>query len=87
MPRPKSMPPPMPKPGSSNNEIKKWRTGYKKWVKENKHLPNLMSADKLEERIRSASQPQQQQVTAPVELRLKALEDKLDKLIKHLGVN
>ena len=87
MPRPKSMPPPMPKPGSSNNEIKKWRTGYKKWSKENKHLPNLIPADKLEERIRNTPQsPQQGQVTAPVDLRLKALEDKLDKLIKHLGV-
>ncbi len=84
---PKSMPPPMPKPGSSNNEIKKWRTGYKKWSKENKHLPNLIPADKLEERIRNTPQsPQQGQVTAPVDLRLKALEDKLDKLIKHLGV-
>ena len=86
MPRPKSMPPPMPRPGSSNNEIKKWRTGYKKWSKENKHLPNLIPADKLEERIRNAPNQQQPQVTAPVDLRLKALEDKLDKLIKHLGV-
>ena len=87
MPRPKSMPPPMPRPGSSNNEIKKWRTGYKKWSKENKHLPNLIPADKLEERIRNAPNQQQPQVTAPVDLRLKALEDKLDRLIKHLGVN
>lgn len=89
MPRPKSMPPQMPSPGSSNNDIKKWRTAYKKWSKENKHLPNLMPADKLEERIRNASQqpPQRGQNINPMfENRLKSVEDKLDKLIKHLGV-
>ena len=68
--------------------IKKWRTGYKKWSKENKHLPNIMPVDKLEERIRNAPQPQQQvQNINPVfEQRLKSVEDKLDKLIRHLGV-
>ena len=88
MPRPKSMPPQMPRPGSSNTVIKKWRTGYKKWSKENKHLPNIMPVDKLEERIRNAPQPQQQvQNINPVfEQRLKSVEDKLDKLIRHLGV-
>ena len=88
MPRPKSMPPPMPRPGSSNNEIKKWRTGYKKWSKENKHLPNIMPVDKLEERIRNAPQPQQQvqNINPAFEQRLKSVEDKLDKLIRHLGV-
>lgn len=88
MPRPKSEPPVLPKPGSSNNEIKKWKTIYKKWSKENKHLPNLLSAEKIEERIRNRPNPPQQgQNTNPMfEQRLKSVENKLDKLIKHLGV-
>ena len=87
MPRPKSMPPRLPQPGSSNNEIKKWRTGYKKWSKENKHLPNLIPVEQLEHRIRNAPKQQQQpQATSSVNERLNALEDKLDRLIKHLGV-
>ena len=88
MPRPKSMPPQMPRPGSSNNEIKKWKTAYKKWSKENKHFPNIMPVDKLEERIRNAPQPQQQvqNINPAFEHRLKSVEDKLDKLIRHLGV-
>jgi thiol-disulfide isomerase/thioredoxin len=86
MPRPKSLPPPMPRPGSSDTEIKKWRTGYKKWAKENKHLPNLIPGEQLEQRIRSAQQQQPPQTTAPVDQRLKNLEDKLDKLMNHLGV-
>jgi len=85
MPRPKSMAPPMPRPGSSNNDIKKWRTAYKKWSKENKHLPNLLPVDQLEQRIRNAPNPQQQANPA-VEQRLQAVETKLDKLIRHLGV-
>ena len=86
MPRPKSLPPPMPRPGSSNNEIKKWRTVYKKWAKENKHLPNLIPAEQLEQRIRNAQQQSRAQVTAPADQRLKSLENKLDKLMNHLGV-
>ena len=82
------MPPQMPRPSSSNNEIKKWRTAYKKCSKENKHLPNIMPVDKFEERIRNAPQPQHQvqNINPAFVHRLKSVEDKLDKLIRHLGV-
>ena len=98
MPRPKSDPPPPPRPGMKDEEIEKWSTEYDAWTKENDHLPNLQSAEVILQRMNAQNRAQQQQAgaqPAPVvdnaklnslEAKVTALEVKLDKVISHFGI-
>ena len=93
-PRPKS---PMPRPpfeSSSKKEEKTWKKDYEKWADENSHLPNLQPVENIinnfKQRRDNMQQPpvqsppvQNQQVLTD---RIDTLEQKLDKLMKHLGV-
>ena len=99
MPRPKSDPPPPPTPTATDEELNEWKGKYEAWSKENSHLPNMVPGDTIVERFKqrrdaqaNPNQPNVQQVPNNNSLspdqnaRLTRLEQKVDKLIKHLGV-
>tara|TARA_Y100000310_G_scaffold198569_1_gene198599 strand:- start:904 stop:1611 length:708 start_codon:yes stop_codon:yes gene_type:complete len=87
-PRPKSEPPRPPMPNGTDEQIDNWGKEYDVWSKENKHLPNLQPTEMIVNRLKQQRQQQgkQPQVGGNVEKRLITLEQKLDKLMIHLGV-
>ena len=87
-PRPKSPPPPPPKNFDDKIEVGEWKDAYKKWSKENSHLPNLPKVDDMLERLKKQSEmmKQRQQQAGQADERISRIEQKLDSLIKHLGV-
>ena len=90
-PRPKSEPPRPPMgPNSKDEELDEWGKKYDKWVKENNHLPNLQPASTIIDRIRSQRNSVQNNtggnISPDLEARFQRIEQKMDKLIKHLGV-
>tara|TARA_B100000073_G_C23717939_1_gene566622 strand:+ start:1189 stop:1956 length:768 start_codon:yes stop_codon:yes gene_type:complete len=89
-PRPKSDPPRPPAPNSTDKQYDEWGEKYDKWAEDNKHLPNLQSSSQILPRLKGQNQPQTPNVSSKLdpnqEARLKRLEQKMDKLIKHLGV-
>jgi len=90
-PKPKGPPPPPPQDFDNKEQIKTWKVEYEKWVKENKHMPNLPKADDMLNRLKQQKQMMeqrqaQQQAGGDDNVRLTNLEVKLDALIKHLGV-
>ena len=92
MPRPKSDPPRPPMGNQSPEQLKKWKEEYEKWYKENQHLPNILPPDAIMNRIemmknrQQGAQPGSPQVSPNIEKRLTAIENNLNKLIRHLGV-
>tara|TARA_Y100000034_G_C6761177_1_gene339032 strand:- start:25 stop:825 length:801 start_codon:yes stop_codon:yes gene_type:complete len=95
-PRPKSDPPRPPMgPQSTDEDIDKWGEEYKKWSEENKHLPNLQPVDKIVQNMKNRKNqmvntpqgnPNQRVIPGNLEQRMTTMEQKLDKLINHLGV-
>ena len=92
-PRPATDPPRPPTPAASDEQLEEWKKQYEEWVKDNGHLPNLQPADMLLSRFkqqRDQSQGKLASVSAGLnpdqEARFRRLEQKMDKLIKHLGV-
>jgi thiol-disulfide isomerase/thioredoxin len=86
-PRPKSLPPQMIAAGASDTDIKDWTAKYTTWKDNNSHLPGLQPAEALLDRMKQQSQ--QRPPGGPVsntDQRIGVLEQKLDKLMKHLGV-
>ena len=74
-PKPKGPPPPPPQDFDNEGEVKTWKDGYEKWVKENDHMPNLPPADQMLDRLkqqkamfeqRQAQQAGNQPPAAPV---------------------
>tara|TARA_B100000287_G_C20605262_1_gene769793 strand:- start:280 stop:1155 length:876 start_codon:yes stop_codon:yes gene_type:complete len=63
-PQPKSPPPPPPQNFDDENEIKEWTGKYETWAEENKHLPKIMPADQVIERMKQAKQMREQQMQA-----------------------
>ena len=63
-PQPKSPPPPPPQNFDDENEIKDWTTKYEKWSKENDHLPKILPADQVIQRMKQAKQVREQQQQA-----------------------
>ena len=51
-PKPKGPPPPPPQDFDNEGEVKTWKDGYEKWVKENDHMPNLQPADQMLDRLK-----------------------------------
>ena len=92
MPRPNSAPPPRPNPSSTDEELEKWVEKYDIWRNDNKHLTKLQPGEVLLKNLKNArnqqvQQPQQSQGLNPSqEARMSRLEQKMDKLMKHLGV-
>ena len=94
LPRPKSDPPKPPTPTATDEELEKWKKEYDVWSKENSHLPNMIPSDTIVERFKPRRDAQGNQsamqggakLSPDQEARLTRVEQKLDKLIKHLGV-
>tara|TARA_R110002051_G_C8659913_1_gene488870 strand:- start:255 stop:1019 length:765 start_codon:yes stop_codon:yes gene_type:complete len=91
MPRPKSEPPKAPNPQATDADLDKWGKEYDKWKSENGHLPNLQPVDVVlqnfkKRRNQMQQQNNQQELNPNQDARLTRLEQKMDKLIKHLGV-
>jgi thiol-disulfide isomerase/thioredoxin len=91
-PKPNSPPPPPPKDFEDTKQVDEWKTAYEKWVKDNDHMPNLPPTDQMLQRLKQQKQmmeqKQAQQGGASPEVlgKITALEQKVDKLMKHLGV-
>jgi thiol-disulfide isomerase/thioredoxin len=85
IPKPKSPPPTLPKDLDDDKQVKIWEKEYSKWVKENKHLPNIMSSEAILEKLRDIEKQKQIQKNS-VEGRLETIEMNLQKLMNHLGV-
>jgi len=91
MPRPKSEPPKPPNVNSTDEELNKWGKEYTKWKDENEHLPNLQPVDNVIQNLKRRRDMSKQQNNSTAlnpnqEARLARLEQKMDKLMKHLGV-
>ena len=93
-PQPKSPPPPPPSPEQIDDATARadWTTKYEAWSKENDHLPNLQPSNVIINRLKGGQQPAGApgapggSLTPDDRARLSRLEQKVDKLINHLGV-
>ena len=95
-PRPKSDPPQLPNLASATEEaIEEWGEKLKVWQGENNHLTNQQDPEKLVAQFKSRVQMMKQKqnnygndtaLNPDQNARLQRLEQKVDKLIKHLGV-
>ena len=84
-PKPKSKPPQMPKDMFDDKQVDKFKKEYDKWAKENNHLPELKTSDEVVNRIRKDVKRREMQQNSLIG-RLTTLEQKIDKLMNHLGV-
>ena len=100
-PRPKSDPPRPPMgpqmAQATDADFDKWGVEMQVWQDENKHLPNLQPVDRIVQNLKNR---RNQAANAPqpggapnspasfgnLEQRISAMEQKLDRLISHLGV-
>ena len=84
-PKPKSPPPPLPQDWDDNKIVDEWKQAYEKWKGENNHLPNVSPTEELVDKFKKqweARKKQQQSLDG----RVTSIEQKLDKLMNHLGV-
>jgi len=90
MPRPKSEPPKPPSPSFTDEQWDEWSKGYDKWKDDNSHLPNLQPASVIRDRFKQPMNQNQPVMNSNMnpdfEARVRRVEQKLDKLMKHLGV-
>ena len=91
-PRPKGPPPPPPQDMENKDQVEEWKTKYEAWVKENDHMPNLPPSDQMLQRIKQQKKMMEQRqaqqgIGGNLEARMSVMEQKLDRLLKHLGVN
>ena len=99
-PQPKGPPPPPPKDFENTEEVERWKNAYIEWSKENNHLPNVPDVETMLGRLKERNEMMKKQLennkravgdgtgglTGGQEARIQRLEQKLDKLMKHLGV-
>ena len=90
MPRPKSEPPTRPTTAASDADLEKWVKEYEKWKDDNPQLTKLQPGKVLLENFKKSRDRMNNQnpqgLNAGQEARLQRLEQKMDKLMKHLGV-
>ena len=84
-PKPKSPPPQLPQDWDDKKLVEEWKQAYIKWKDENKHLPNLQPVEDVMIRLKQQweSRKNQQQSLGG---RVTSIEQKLDRLMNHLGV-
>ena len=94
-PKPKGPPPPPPQDFDNKDQVAEWRTKYEDWDKENDHMPNLPKPEQMLQRLqqqkkmmeqRQAQQAQGGTSNPALEGRISVMEQKLDRLLNHLGV-
>ena len=90
-PRPKSQPPVAPKDMNNQKEVTDWKKLYEKWAEENKHMPNIPNSNMMLNRLKQQYEATQKRNITPgsnlaLESRITTLEQKIDRLISHLGV-
>ena len=88
-PKPKSPPPPPPTNFDEEKQVNTWKEAYEKWCKDNEHMPNLPKTDDMLNRLKQQKQmmdQRQAQQNGNLEARISVMEQKLDRLLNHLGV-
>ena len=84
-PKPKSPAPPLPKDFDDEKQTSEFKKSYNKWKKENKHIPELQTADEIINKFQKSRKYQEERKNS-LEGKLVTLELKMDKLMNHLGV-
>tara|TARA_Y100001937_G_scaffold37301_1_gene53183 strand:+ start:433 stop:984 length:552 start_codon:yes stop_codon:yes gene_type:complete len=84
-PKPKSPAPPLPQNFDDEKLVSKFKEDYDKWAKENNHLPNLQSSEKIINRFKQQWEARKNQPKT-LDARVTSIEQKLDRLMNHLGV-
>ena len=84
-PKPKSPPPPLPQDWDDNKIVDEWKQAYEKWRGENNHLPNVSPTEELVDKFKKQWEARKKQQQSPSH-RMNIIEQKLDKLMNHLGV-
>ena len=84
-PQPKSPPPPLPQNWDSDIELAEFKESYNKWKDENKHLPGLQSVESIIEKFKTQDEARKNQQQS-LDGRVTSIEQKLDRLMNHLGV-
>ena len=93
-PKPNGPPPPPPQDFDKKDQVAEWTKKYNEWVKDNDHMPNLPKPEQMLQRLKQQKQMMEQRqaqgatgANPALESRLAFMEQKLDRLLKHLGVN
>jgi len=84
-PKPKSPPPQLPQNWDDKKLVEEWKQTYTKWKDENNHIPNLQSVEDVMTRLKQQWEARKNQQNSLIG-RLNTLEQKMDKLMNHLGV-
>ena len=83
-PTPKSPPPPLPQNWDDEKLVDEWKQSYGKWKDENTHIPNLQPVDAVMGRLKEQWEVGKKQEN--LNIRVTSIEQKLDRLMNHLGV-
>ena len=84
-PKPKSNAPILPQDFDDEEQVKVWEKKYQEWKTENSHIPNLTDVDVLKDRLKKQWDIRKKQQQNPTN-RISVIEQKLDRLMNHLGV-
>tara|TARA_B100000029_G_C17580482_1_gene959496 strand:+ start:2194 stop:2748 length:555 start_codon:yes stop_codon:yes gene_type:complete len=84
-PKPKSPAPSLPKDWDDEKQVENFKKDYSKWKEENNHLPKLQTSEQVVDRFKKQWEARKNQQQNPND-RISILEQKLDKLMNHLGV-
>ena len=83
--KPKSPAPPLPQNFDDDKLLDEFKKNYDKWRDENNHLPNLQTAEQILDRFKKQWEARKNQQKS-LDGRVTSIEQKLDKLMNHLGV-
>ena len=84
-PKPKSQAPMLPKDFYDDEEVKRFKDEYEIWKKDNKHIPDLQTAEEIIDKFKKGIEHKKKQKES-LEGRLETIENNLQKLMNHLGV-
>jgi len=65
--------------------VEDWKKSYVKWKDENNHLPNVSPTEELVDKFKKQWEARKKQQQS-LDSRVTSIEQKLDKLMNHLGV-
>jgi len=84
-PKPKGQAPKLPQDFFDKSQVKQFTKEYKKWKNENTHLHGLQTAEEIIEKFQKNQKYKEEQKKS-TDGRLDTIENKLNKLMNHLGV-